>query len=101
MGSYLSTPTTDAEEPTPTRPWLPIPDHPIYTPRKIRIVTVGAGVSGLSLAHKIQHGDPTLEQWIDHRIYEKNQDVAGTWLENRYPGLSCDVPAVGRSGNPL
>jgi cation diffusion facilitator CzcD-associated flavoprotein CzcO len=26
-------------------------------------------------------------------IYEKADEVGGTWRENRYPGLSCDVPA--------
>ena len=23
---------------------------------------------------------------VDHVIYEKNEDIGGTWLENRYPG---------------
>ncbi|KAJ4152243.1 hypothetical protein NW754_004038 [Fusarium falciforme] len=31
--------------------------------------------------------------FIDLAIYEKNTDVGGTWLENRYPGVACDVPA--------
>jgi cation diffusion facilitator CzcD-associated flavoprotein CzcO len=26
-------------------------------------------------------------------IYEKNPEVGGTWYENRYPGVACDVPA--------
>ncbi|OOQ89761.1 putative flavin-binding monooxygenase [Penicillium brasilianum] len=30
---------------------------------------------------------------MDLSIYEKNSDVGGTWLENRYPGVACDVPA--------
>lgn len=29
----------------------------------------------------------------DFTIHEKAGDVGGTWRENRYPGLSCDVPA--------
>ena len=24
---------------------------------------------------------------VEHVIYEKNQDIGGTWLENRYPGM--------------
>jgi cation diffusion facilitator CzcD-associated flavoprotein CzcO len=24
---------------------------------------------------------------------EKNADIGGTWLENRYPGCACDVPS--------
>lgn len=26
--------------------------------------------------------------FVDLTIYEKNQDVGGTWLENRYPGIA-------------
>jgi cation diffusion facilitator CzcD-associated flavoprotein CzcO len=26
-------------------------------------------------------------------IYEKNPEIGGTWYENRYPGVACDVPA--------
>ncbi|KAJ4229257.1 hypothetical protein NW757_014067 [Fusarium falciforme] len=33
------------------------------------------------------------DSFIDLAIYEKNPDVGGTWLENRYPGVACDVPA--------
>ena len=30
---------------------------------------------------------------VDLQIYEKNADVGGTWLENRYPGCTCDIPS--------
>jgi len=26
-------------------------------------------------------------------IYEKNAGIGGTWWENRYPGVACDIPA--------
>ncbi len=26
-------------------------------------------------------------------VYEKADAIGGTWRENRYPGLTCDVPA--------
>jgi cation diffusion facilitator CzcD-associated flavoprotein CzcO len=26
-------------------------------------------------------------------VYEKNEDIGGTWFENRYPGCRCDVPS--------
>ena len=26
-------------------------------------------------------------------VYEKAEQVGGTWRANRYPGLSCDVPS--------
>jgi len=30
---------------------------------------------------------------VEHVIYERNNDIGGTWLENRYPGCACDVPS--------
>ncbi len=30
---------------------------------------------------------------VEHVIYEKNEDIGGTWLENRYPGAACDIPS--------
>ncbi|KAF2237898.1 FAD/NAD(P)-binding domain-containing protein [Viridothelium virens] len=57
--------------------------------RKIRVLTIGAGVSGILLAYKIQKE----LQNIEHVIYEKNAEVGGTWIENRYPGCACDIPS--------
>ena len=65
----------------------PLCDEPILTRRKLRIVCVGAGFSGLTLSHKIQH-ELKLEDAIDLHIYEKNADVGGTWYENTYPGAA-------------
>ncbi|PWY76999.1 FAD/NAD(P)-binding domain-containing protein [Aspergillus heteromorphus CBS 117.55] len=62
-----------------------------FTPRKLKIVCIGAGFSGLILAHKLQHEQPL--DFVDFTIYEKNQEVGGTWFENIYPGVGCDVPA--------
>ena len=65
--------------------------HPGYTPqRKLRVVAVGAGFGGLSLAHKVQH-ELKLENEIDLVIYERNPDVGGTWFENTYPGAAWYV----------
>ncbi|KAL8280487.1 hypothetical protein RQP46_007135 [Phenoliferia psychrophenolica] len=30
---------------------------------------------------------------VDLSIFEKNHSVGGTWFENAYPGLACDIPA--------
>ncbi|GAB7356238.1 hypothetical protein MBLNU459_g7055t1 [Dothideomycetes sp. NU459] len=63
---------------------------PIFEPkRKLKIICVGAGASGLLLAYKIQrHFDD-----FELIVYEKNTDISGTWFENRYPGCACDVPS--------
>lgn len=64
-----------------------------YTPRKIRVITIGAGFSGLIMAHKFQHRFPAMRDIVQHTIFESRSDVGGTWLANHYPGVQCDVPA--------
>lgn len=56
---------------------------PFLTPRPVRIACVGAGLSGLALAHAVETGKL---KSVDLTIYEKNADIGGTWYENRYPG---------------
>jgi cation diffusion facilitator CzcD-associated flavoprotein CzcO len=52
------------------------------------VVILGAGVSGLCMGIKlIEAGVPSFA------IFEKSQDVGGTWLDNSYPGAGCDVPS--------
>jgi hypothetical protein len=60
--------------------WVPIKEEPVYTRRPLKIIAIGAGFSGLTLAHKIQH-EHKLEDVLDLVIYEKNADVGGTWFE--------------------
>ncbi|HVN52072.1 MAG TPA: FAD-dependent oxidoreductase [Acidimicrobiales bacterium] len=54
--------------------------------RPMRVVVIGAGMSGLLAAHRLRQAG------IDVDVIEKNDDVGGTWLENRYPGCRVDVP---------
>jgi hydroxyversicolorone monooxygenase len=46
---------------------------------KVRVITIGAGISGILMAHLIQRDCTNVE----HVIYEKNGDIGGTWLEVR------------------
>ncbi|KAF2654660.1 cyclohexanone monooxygenase [Lophiostoma macrostomum CBS 122681] len=66
-----------------------ISEQPLHTKRHLRIICVGAGAAGLQIAYKAERA---LEN-IELQIYEKNSDVGGTWLENRYPGCTCDIPS--------
>lgn len=56
--------------------------------RRLSFAIIGAGMAGLLAGIRLdQKGD------ADFTIYEKGDTVGGTWRENRYPGLTCDVPA--------
>lgn len=60
-------------------PSYTVPEQRLGEGRHLRIVTVGAGASGLNLA---RHLELHLQNF-EHIIYEKNEDVGGTWLENK------------------
>ncbi|EED16121.1 monooxygenase, putative [Talaromyces stipitatus ATCC 10500] len=66
-----------------------VPEVPLGTKRPMRVVCIGAGATGLNLAYQI----PRHLSNIDFQIYEKNEAIGGTWLENRYPGVACDIPS--------
>ncbi|KAJ0139821.1 hypothetical protein HZ326_17270 [Fusarium oxysporum f. sp. albedinis] len=73
--------------------WEPIQEGPSFQPRKLKVVCIGAGFAGLMLSYQHKHGDAPLENFMDLKIYGKNDDIGGTWLVNTYPGVACDVPA--------
>ncbi|KAF9254290.1 FAD/NAD(P)-binding domain-containing protein [Marasmius fiardii PR-910] len=54
-----------------------------------RIVIVGAGVGGLAFAIALRQKLPGFNNFV---IYEKSNDVGGTWRDNTYPGCSSDIP---------
>ncbi|KAK3066148.1 hypothetical protein LTS18_001965, partial [Coniosporium uncinatum] len=62
---------------------------PIHQERHVRVICIGAGASGLLLGYKLQRHF----QNYSLTIYEKNEEVSGTWFENKYPGCACDVPS--------
>lgn len=53
-------------------------------PRKLKVIVVGAGLSGIAAVKIFK--DTFTDGGVELVIYEKNHDVTGTWLENRYPG---------------
>ncbi|WP_425409559.1 flavin-containing monooxygenase [Hyphococcus sp.] len=53
-----------------------------------RIAILGAGFSGMGMAIRLRQ-----EGFENFTIYEKAGEVGGTWRENRYPGVACDVPS--------
>ena len=56
--------------------------------RPVKVAIIGAGMSGLCMAVKLQ--DAGINSFT---LFEKADDVGGTWRDNTYPGLTCDVPS--------
>ena len=59
-----------------------IREEPIHTRRPLRVICLGAGYSGILMGiiwnQRMQNRNAELV------IYERNNDIGGTWLENRY-----------------
>jgi 4-hydroxyacetophenone monooxygenase len=58
---------------------LPIPDG-------FKVLIIGAGVSGLCAAIKLQQAG------VPFTILEKSTTLGGIWRDNRYPGAGVDTP---------
>ncbi len=53
-----------------------------------RVAIIGAGMSGICMAIKLQ--DAGINSFV---IYEQASEIGGTWRDNTYPGLYCDIPS--------
>ena len=53
-----------------------------------RVVVLGGGMSGICMGVKLREAG--IEDFV---ILEKADAVGGTWRENTYPGVACDVPS--------
>src|SRR5690606_12917763 len=56
--------------------------------RQPRIAIIGAGFSGIGALIKLRK-----QGYTDLTCFEKAGEIGGTWRDNHYPGLSCDVPS--------
>lgn len=65
----------------------------------LRIAVIGAGASGIMALIKLKEAGFT-----ELACFEKEGDLGGTWRDNRYPGIACDVPShayrYSFAGNP-
>jgi len=57
----------------------------LATKSNLEVLIIGAGMSGILAAIKLA------EIGIKYKIYEKNNDLGGTWYENQYPGSRVDI----------
>ena len=63
-----------------------MPDQPAT--RDLRVIVIGAGMSGILSAIKLHEAG--INQIV---LYEKADRLGGTWRENTYAGVACDVPS--------
>lgn len=101
-GTFLgpATPPSDTYASAKPEGWMPrepreapsqsasgtlISERSIDQARPLKLIYIGAGISGITGAIEFMKRLPSL----DLVIYEKNPEVGGTWFENRYPGCAC------------
>lgn len=58
------------------------------SPHPPKFAIIGAGMAGILAAIKLTEAGLT-----DFTVFEKADRPGGTWRENTYPGISCDVPS--------
>ncbi|MGX5682323.1 flavin-containing monooxygenase [Schumannella luteola] len=54
----------------------------------VRVAIIGAGFAGIGAAIALRDSGER-----DFVILERAESVGGTWRDNRYPGVACDVPS--------
>lgn len=52
-----------------------------------RAIIIGCGVAGIAMAARLK----TTQNYSNFIIYEREQQLGGTWYLNTYPGVGCDV----------
>ena len=56
--------------------------------RSVEILVVGAGFAGLAVTRALHRAGRH-----DLLVIDRGTSVGGTWRDNTYPGVSCDVPS--------
>lgn len=62
--------------------------HSVHTRPDYDAIVIGAGFSGLYMLHSLR------ENGFSVKVFEKADDVGGTWYWNRYPGARCDSDSI-------
>ena len=55
----------------------------------LRIAVIGAGFGGLGTLLQLRAAG-----YPDVTVYERADEIGGTWRDNTYPGCACDIPSV-------
>jgi len=66
-----------------------MPESQTARPAAPRVTIIGAGLAGIAMGIRLKQAG--IEDFV---IHEKSSRVGGTWRDNVYPNLSCDIPAA-------
>jgi 4-hydroxyacetophenone monooxygenase len=69
----------------PSQPVLP---RTAKLPDGFRVAIIGAGIAGLTAALELAAAG------IDFEIFDRNDEVGGTWYTTTYPGIGVDTPSA-------
>ncbi|WP_336213315.1 flavin-containing monooxygenase [Nonomuraea sp. LPB2021202275-12-8] len=53
-----------------------------------KVAIIGAGFGGLCMAIRLERAGIR-----SYTVFEKGDDLGGTWRDNTYPGAGCDIPS--------
>jgi cation diffusion facilitator CzcD-associated flavoprotein CzcO len=69
----------------PSQPTLP---RTTPIPSTTTMAIIGAGIAGIAVALA------AAEEGVHFQIYDRNDEVGGTWLTTTYPGIGVDTPSA-------
>jgi len=56
--------------------------------REVEVAIIGAGFAGIGAALRLE-----LAGRSDFLVFERADRIGGTWRDNTYPGVACDIPS--------
>jgi 4-hydroxyacetophenone monooxygenase len=68
-----------------SQPTLP---RTVPIPETMNVAIIGAGIAGISVALA------AAEEGVRYEIFDRNDEVGGTWLTTTYPGIGVDTPSA-------
>ncbi|MET0698049.1 MAG: NAD(P)/FAD-dependent oxidoreductase [Mycobacterium sp.] len=69
----------------PSQPTLP---RTTPIPDTLNVAIIGAGIAGINAALS------AAEAGVAYEIFDRNDEVGGTWLTTKYPGIGVDTPSA-------
>lgn len=70
------------------RPSAPTLPRTVPIPQTTTVAIVGAGLAGIAVALS------AAEEGVSFTVYDRNDEVGGTWLTTTYPGIGVDTPSA-------